>query len=167
MHMHYHALRMRTPRFGHEFPLTGVLASRGFLGVVMDMYSYFPFGESTLDVVHTSWTFHHGFPLTALYEFHRVLRPGGYLIIRQMATHIGESSLASVRQFAQSLNWTTLLDLKGCSVPRADDSQVRRAPPAKPAAATREILDTVLAYRMPVPSRWEQGLERATEQHAQ
>ena len=53
---------------GVQFPSAQVLAARGFAGVAMDAYSYFPFGESTLDLVHTSRVYHTGYPRTTLYE---------------------------------------------------------------------------------------------------
>ena len=59
-----------------------VSAARGLPSVVVDAMSYLPFGESTLDVLHSSWLFHTGVPPLALYEVYRVLRPGGYFIIR-------------------------------------------------------------------------------------
>ena len=53
-------------QYGKQFPQVGVLAARGHVGVIMDMYSFLPFGESSLDAVHTSWTFHRGYPRTTL-----------------------------------------------------------------------------------------------------
>jgi len=135
--------------YGHEFPQVGVLAARGFLGVMMDLYSFFPFGESSLDAIHTSWTYHNGLPLPTLYEIYRVLRPGGYLLLRQMSSTRGEASLANVRSFARLMNWTTILDRKGCHVGRAESHGPRMA-----GAGARHnykfIQDTVMAYRMPM-----------------
>ena len=89
--------------------------------------------------MHTSWTFHTGFPKATLYEVHRVLRPGGYFIIRQMMNT--EMFLEPVRRCAKQLNWTTLLDSKGCKVEEKFH-------------AYDTVRDTVLVFRMPLPPLW-------------
>ena len=43
---------------GSHAPFHEFIAMRGFPTVAFDMYSFFPFGESSLDVVHCSWNFH-------------------------------------------------------------------------------------------------------------
>lgn len=129
-------------KYSLQFPQAGILAARGHVGVMFDMYSFFPFGESTLDVVHTSWTFHTGFPRTTLYEIFRVLRPGGYLIIRQMANT--QVVLPPVRKFAAEHNWTTVFDKMGCSFDKGG-------------VVSQSIKDTVLAFRMPLPQTWKQS----------
>jgi hypothetical protein len=65
-----------------EWPAQRIVAARGLPSVMIDAVSFLPFGESTLDALHTSWFFHHGVPWTSLWEMYRVLRPGGFLIMR-------------------------------------------------------------------------------------
>jgi SAM-dependent methyltransferase len=136
--------------YGHQFPQVGTLAARGYLGVTMDLYAHFPFGESSLDAVHTSWTFHNGFPRTTLYEVHRVLRPGGYFIIRQMANTQG--GLRLVRRFGSAMNWTIIHDKLGCLV---------RLP-----RHSKPFGDTILVFRMPLPPTWRQSVFSAKRHDA-
>jgi hypothetical protein len=49
-------------------PFMQLIAARGFPTVAVDIYSFFPFGESTFDVVHTSWVYHSGFTRHAIME---------------------------------------------------------------------------------------------------
>ena len=129
---------------GTQFPQVGLLAARGFAGVIMDMYSFFPFGESSLDVVHTSWTFHDGYPITTLYEIHRVLRPGGYFALRQMPGT--GAHLHTVREFALANGWTIVSDRRGCEYIRPGTGDRK---------AERKVLkDTVIVFRMPMPTAW-------------
>ena len=65
-----------------EWPSQRILAAKGLPSVMIDGVSFLPFGESTLDALHTSWFFHHGVPWTTLWEMYRVVRPGGFLILR-------------------------------------------------------------------------------------
>ena len=65
-----------------EWPSQRILAAKGLPSVMIDGASFLPFGESTLDALHTSWFFHHGVPWTTLWEMYRVVRPGGFLILR-------------------------------------------------------------------------------------
>lgn len=83
-----------------------------------------------------------GYPRTTLYEFHRVLRPGGYLIIRQMGPNPA-STLVGVHKFAAKYNWTTVFNKPGCHVEEA----MGRVHMSK---------DTILAFRMPLPAVWKQ-----------
>lgn len=64
-------------------PVAQHAAARGFPVVMVDAMGYLPFAENTLDVVHASWVYHTGIPTSTIYEMYRVLRPGGYLILRQ------------------------------------------------------------------------------------
>ena len=71
-----------------------------------DLYSFLPFGESTIDVLHTRWAYHSGFPRATLFECQRVLRPGGWLIIRQMSNHpVSHGTLDRVVQVGAALGW--------------------------------------------------------------
>lgn len=47
------------------------------------MLGAMPFPDSTFDLVHSRWAFHNGFPLRTLWEIHRVLRPGGHVLLWQ------------------------------------------------------------------------------------
>ena len=49
-------------------PFMQLIAARGFPTVAVDIYSFFPFGESTFDVVQTSWVYHSGFTRHAIME---------------------------------------------------------------------------------------------------
>ena len=73
-----------TPQPGSPAPFHQVNALNGLATVAFDIYSFYPFGESTLDVVHTSWAYHDGVPRRTLLEINRVLRPGGFFVIRQI-----------------------------------------------------------------------------------
>ena len=87
---------------GHYAPMSEYLAQRGFPTVMLDQYAVLPFGDSTLDMVHSSWAFHDGIPRATLYEIHRVLRPGGWLVLRST----DGSVLEGMRQFAREARWT-------------------------------------------------------------
>jgi len=49
-------------------PFMQVIAARGFPTVALDIFSFFPFGESTFDVIHTSWVYTSGFTRHAIME---------------------------------------------------------------------------------------------------
>ena len=133
-------------RYNHKvFPLTGFPAARGFPGVIIDMFGFFPFGESALDVVHTSWTYHGGFPNEVLFEIHRVLRPGGYFILRMTPTFT--RFMQNLRQFAASQGWVVLADKDHC---RAGFMRGHSHANASDFAKT----DTVMAFRMPLSPSW-------------
>ena len=135
-------------KYKTQFPQAGILAARGYVGVMFDMYSFFPFPESTLDVIHTSWTFHMGYPRTTLFEIHRVLRPGGYLIVRQMANT--QIELVNLRDFAKAHNWTTVFDKTGCTFDKSG-------------GGISNLKDTILAYRMPLTVNWKQSAYSSSE----
>jgi len=89
-------------------PFMQVIAARGFPTVALDIFSFFPFGESTFDVIHTSWVYTSGFTRHAIMEMYRVLRPGGYLIHTvwdKMASTRGTLLLESL---AAKMNWKLL-----------------------------------------------------------
>ena len=77
-----------------------------------------------------------GYPRTTLFEIYRVLRPGGYLIVRQMANT--QVELVNLRDFAKAHNWTQLLDKTGCTFDTGG-------------GRSTNLKDTVLAFRMPLP----------------
>ena len=86
---------------GLVWPSLQILAAKGMPGIIIDAMSYLPFGESTLDALHTSWVYHSGFPPRTLWEFYRVLRPGGFLIIRmQWQTHMSYHTMRNSSQHA-------------------------------------------------------------------
>lgn len=101
---HMHTLEGRTP------PYHQLLAARGFLTATLDMYAAFPFGESTFDVVHSSWAYHTGYPRTALLEMYRVVRPGGWIVLRQWTNPLLNRTelaygLPRVLAVAKALGW--------------------------------------------------------------
>lgn len=63
--------------------------------------------RSTFDAIHTSWTYHSGYSHTALFEFYRVVRPGGYLIFSTWDKVADRSRQGSsmVMEFARIMNW--------------------------------------------------------------
>jgi SAM-dependent methyltransferase len=88
-----------------QWPLHQLLGARGLPSIAVDGFSFLPIGESTLDALHTSWLYHNGFPSTALWEFFRVLRPGGYLILHAMwMTRSGAYTMRTTSGIA----WNTL-----------------------------------------------------------
>lgn len=120
---------------GRQFPQAGVLAARGYAGVVLDAFGVLPFAESSLDLVHSAWTYHDGLPTRTLYELHRVLRPGGYLLLRQMLGGGAErAQLQQVAAFGARLNWTS----------------VGASPHGRVCAGA----GVVAAFRMPLPRAW-------------
>lgn len=129
-------------KYGHQFPLSATLSARGHVGVMVDMFSFFPFGESSLDVVFTSWTFHTGFPRSTLLEVHRVLRPGGYFLIRQLPGT--DANLQFVRELGAGLGWELIYDENRCPLGHNRDNS------------------RVLAFRMPLPPTW---LARDFDEH--
>ena len=67
------------------YPLSQYAAARGMPTVMFDKDSFLPFGDSTFDAIHSSWSYHTGFSRATCYEFYRVLRPGGFLVLRSIA----------------------------------------------------------------------------------
>ena len=91
-------------------PFHQLLGMRGFPTVALDADSFFPFGESTFDVLHASWVYHYGYSRTTLLEMYRVIRPGGYLILN---TWDGNADLhgwgsSRIKIFARRMNWKLL-----------------------------------------------------------
>ena len=93
-------------------PFHQYLGAHGYPSVAFDMYSYFPFGEGALDVVHSSWAYHDGVPRTTLFEVARVLRPGGFFVLRQMK----ELTLRRVHAYAKLLGWRLVHAVRGCNL---------------------------------------------------
>jgi SAM-dependent methyltransferase len=91
------------------------------------MYSYFPFGEGSLDVVHSSWAYHDGLPRATLFEITRVLRPGGFFVLRQMR----ERTLRRVHAYAKLLRWRLHHVVRNC-----------------------HLGDQMVVYQMPTVSYW-------------
>ena len=87
-------------------PVAQFAAARGFPVVMVDAYGFLPFAENTLDVIHSSWVYHGGLAVSTIYEFYRVLRPGGFLILRQ-SIHAGATFFA-VKAVAQREGWHQL-----------------------------------------------------------
>ena len=92
-------------RNGRVPPFSQAIAAWGFPTVAMDMYSFFPFAESTYDAIHTEWTYHTGYPRVTLMEMYRVLRPGGFLSLTTWKAHAGAKGHARVRAFAKEMGW--------------------------------------------------------------
>ena len=84
-----------------HMPFNEYISARGYPSVLIDMYSYFPFSDNTFDLVHSSWAYHDGFPRATLHEITRVLRPGGWLVLRSM----NDWTLDQVITFATDYAW--------------------------------------------------------------
>ena len=122
---------------------------RGFVSVASDLWSFLPFGESTMDVIHTRWAYHNGFPRAALFEFQRVLRPGGWLILRQMAGHATTAgTLDRVRVVAKGMGWRRA---------RTSDANQNWSTTDSHDNHTARCGDMLMIFQMPVPRRWNQG----------
>ena len=91
-------------------PFHQLLAMRGFPTVALDADSFFPFGESTFDVLHASWVYHYGYSRTTLLEMYRVIRPGGYLILNTWDGNANPHGWGSsrIKSFARRMNWKLL-----------------------------------------------------------
>ena len=85
------------------FPLAQYAAARGFPTVMFDMHSFLPFADNTFDVIHSSWAYHDGFDRVTLFEFFRVLRPGGFLVLRAIAA--ARHTLDVVLAFGLEYGW--------------------------------------------------------------
>ena len=91
-------------------PFHQLLAMRGFPTVALDADSFFPFGESTFDVLHASWVYHYGYSRTTLLEMYRVIRPSGYLILNTWDGNANPHGWGSsrIKSFARRMNWKLL-----------------------------------------------------------
>lgn len=68
-----------------EFPYCEFITERGGLCLLLDSNRPMPFAKFSFDVVHHSWVYHGNDPASwrsVLLEQNRLLRPGGYLWIR-------------------------------------------------------------------------------------
>jgi SAM-dependent methyltransferase len=119
---------------------------RGFASVTSDLFSFLPFGESTMDVIHTRWAYHSGFPRATLYEFQRVLRPGGWLILRQMAGHpVTSGTLDRVVVVAKGMGWRRARTIDANHTWRTTDRADNH---------TALCGDMLMIFQMPVPRKW-------------
>jgi len=98
-----------------HMPFNEYISARGYPSVLIDMYSYFPFSDNTFDLVHSSWAYHDGFPRATLHEITRVLRPGGWLVLRSM----NDWTLNEVIQFATDYAWPFCAKNSQLGVPRS------------------------------------------------
>ena len=101
---------------GVEFPSARIAAAKGLPSVVIDGTSFLPFGESTLDALHTSWFFHHGIPWTSLFEMYRVLRPGGFLILRSFPAWTRYQMWGVYREWATSMRMRNVFFVEAGSI---------------------------------------------------
>ena len=85
------------------YPFASYIAARGFPTAMFDKDSFLPFGDSSWDVVHSSWSYHSGFSRATLHEFYRVIRPGGFLMLRAIAA--ARHTLDNVLAFAFEHRW--------------------------------------------------------------
>ena len=68
-----------------EFPYCEFITERGGLCMLLDSFRAMPFAKFSFDVVHHSWVYHSSTPAewrTVLLEQNRLVRPGGYLWIK-------------------------------------------------------------------------------------
>ena len=120
---------------------------RGFASVTSDLFSFLPFGESTMDVIHTRWAYHTGFPRATLFEFQRVLRPGGWLILRQMAGHaVTSGTLDRVVVVAKGMGWRRARTTDANHTWGTTDSMANNR--------SARCNDMLMIFQMPVPRRW-------------
>lgn len=84
-------------------PVAQIAAARGFPVVMVDAFGFLPFAENTIDVIHSSWVYHGGVPTATIYEFYRVLRPGGFLILRQSINY--DATFRHVKAVARKEHW--------------------------------------------------------------
>ena len=89
-------------------PFHQLNAARGFPTVAFDYMSFYPFSESTFDAIHTSWTHHEGYSVLNLLEMHRVVRPGGYVLIRVWDGSAKLQGSPFVEGVAEQLGWKRL-----------------------------------------------------------
>jgi len=89
--------------YNHIAPVAQFGAARGFPVVMVDAMGYLPFAENTLDVIHSSWVYHGGVPTATVYEFYRVLRPGGFLVLRQSINSAG--TFGHIKKIAAKEGW--------------------------------------------------------------
>lgn len=100
------------------YPFAQYIAARGFPSVVFDKDSFFPFADSTFDLIHSSWSYHSGFSRVTLFEFYRVLRPGGFLVLRAIAS--SRHTLDRVLAFALEHGW--VCHRRWCSIQSVSDN---------------------------------------------
>ncbi|KAL1496057.1 hypothetical protein AB1Y20_014685 [Prymnesium parvum] len=98
--------------YNHIAPVAQVAAARGFPVVMVDAFGYLPFAENTLDVVHASWVYHSGVPTATVYEFYRVLRPGGFLVLRQAIN--ADATFRAIKAIALKEKWRLHWEVGGC-----------------------------------------------------
>lgn len=89
-------------------PFLQTISARGFPTVALDLYSFFPFAESTFDVVHSSWAYTGGFTRLTILEMYRILRPGGYMIHNVWDGVAGSHGTLLLEEMAQTMNWTLI-----------------------------------------------------------
>jgi len=89
-------------------PFLQTIAARGFPTVALDLFSYFPFGESTFDVIHSSWAYTAGYSHLALLEMYRVVRPGGFLVLTVWDKAAGTRGSLRVEKVAHTLGWRVI-----------------------------------------------------------
>ena len=89
-------------------PFLQTIAARGFPTVALDLFSYFPFGESTFDVIYSSWAYTAGYSHLALLEMYRVVRPGGFLVLNVWDKVAGASGALRVEKMASALGWRVI-----------------------------------------------------------
>lgn len=91
--------------YGRIAPTAQMASARGFVVVALDVYGYLPFTENSFDVIHAAWVFNAGsIPRLSLYEYWRVLRPGGFLVFRNAMGFTGV--VESVKHFVKTEGWT-------------------------------------------------------------
>lgn len=99
-----------------EWPSQRILAAKGLPSVMIDGVSFLPFGESTLDALHTSWFFHHGIPWTTLWEMYRVIRPGGFLVLRSFPAWVRYNMWPLYAEWAESMKMRNVFHVDGGSI---------------------------------------------------
>ena len=94
---------------GSAPPFLQTIAARGFPTVALDLYSYFPFGESTFDVLHSSWAYTSGFTRQAIMEMYRVVRPGGYVIHTVWDKVARANGTPLLEEMAEVMGWRLMV----------------------------------------------------------
>ena len=99
----------------HPPPFLQTISARGFPTVALDLYSYFPFAESTFDVLWTSWAYTSGFTRQSILEMYRVVRPGGFVVAVVWDKAAGKQGSASDR--------ATHMATHAAQIPRSQSEQ--------------------------------------------